>query len=126
MMFCLGATIGRQIGDPYLMCHLAAKSADLMLVNLPHCKIIQFHMCQIILKMWYVVTSHIYHNLRSLISLYSSYIYSETCVIVVTLHTGVTHDQVQNERGQSVMPPFRLVRLIMFRISSMIFNQTEL
>jgi hypothetical protein len=36
MMFCLGATIGRQIGDTYLMCHLAAKLADLMLVNLPH------------------------------------------------------------------------------------------
>jgi hypothetical protein len=48
-------------------------------------------MCQIILKMWYVVTSHIYHNLRSLISLYSNYIYSDTCVTVVTLHTGVTH-----------------------------------
>jgi hypothetical protein len=38
MMFCLGATIGRRIGDPYLMRHLAAKSADLMLVNLPHWK----------------------------------------------------------------------------------------
>jgi hypothetical protein len=37
MMFCLGATVGRRIGDPYLMRHLAAKSADLMLVNLPHC-----------------------------------------------------------------------------------------
>jgi hypothetical protein len=36
-MFCLGATVGRRIGDPYRMCHLAAKSADLMLVNLPHC-----------------------------------------------------------------------------------------
>jgi hypothetical protein len=36
MMFCLGATVGRRIGDPYLMCYLAAKSADLMLVNLPH------------------------------------------------------------------------------------------
>jgi hypothetical protein len=36
MMLCLGATVGRQIGDPYLMRHLAAKSADLMLVNLPH------------------------------------------------------------------------------------------
>jgi hypothetical protein len=35
MMFCLGATIGRRIGNPYLMRHLAAKSADLMLVNLP-------------------------------------------------------------------------------------------
>jgi hypothetical protein len=35
MMFCLGATVGRRIGDPYLMRHLAAKSADLMLVNLP-------------------------------------------------------------------------------------------
>jgi hypothetical protein len=35
MMFCLGATIGRRIGDPYLMRHLAAKSADLMLVNRP-------------------------------------------------------------------------------------------
>jgi hypothetical protein len=39
MMFCLGATVGRQIGDPYLMRHLTAKSADLMLVNLPHCTI---------------------------------------------------------------------------------------
>jgi hypothetical protein len=38
MMFCLGATVGRRIGDPYLMRHLAAKSADLMLVNLPHCQ----------------------------------------------------------------------------------------
>jgi hypothetical protein len=36
MMFCLGATVGRRIGDPYLVRHLAAKSADLMLVNLPH------------------------------------------------------------------------------------------
>jgi hypothetical protein len=36
MMFCLGATVGRRIGDPYLMRHPAAKSADLMLVNLPH------------------------------------------------------------------------------------------
>jgi hypothetical protein len=36
MMFCLGATVGRRIGDPYLMRHLAAKSSDLMLVNLPH------------------------------------------------------------------------------------------
>jgi hypothetical protein len=35
MMFCLGDTVGRRIGDPYLMRHLAAKSADLMLVNLP-------------------------------------------------------------------------------------------
>jgi hypothetical protein len=30
MMFCLGATVGRRIGDPYLMRHLAAKSADSM------------------------------------------------------------------------------------------------
>jgi hypothetical protein len=36
MMFCLGATVGRRNGDPYLMRHLAAKLADLMLVNLPH------------------------------------------------------------------------------------------
>jgi hypothetical protein len=36
MMFCLGATVGRRIGDPYLMRHLAAKSTDLMLVSLPH------------------------------------------------------------------------------------------
>jgi hypothetical protein len=36
MMFYLGATVGRRFGDPYLMRHLAAKSADLMLVNLPH------------------------------------------------------------------------------------------
>jgi hypothetical protein len=28
MMFCLGATVGRRIGDPYKMRHLAAKSAD--------------------------------------------------------------------------------------------------
>jgi hypothetical protein len=55
------------------------------------CKLIQFQMCKIILKMWYVVLSHIYHNLRSLISLYSNYIYSDTCVTVITLHTGVTH-----------------------------------
>jgi hypothetical protein len=50
-------------------------------------------MFKIILKMWYVVTilSHMYDNLRSLISLYSNYIYSDTCVTVVTLHTGVTH-----------------------------------
>jgi hypothetical protein len=45
-------------------------------------------MCKIILKIWYVVTSHMYHNLRSL---YSNYIYSKTCETVVTLHTGVTH-----------------------------------
>jgi hypothetical protein len=37
MFFCLGATVGCRIGDPYLMRHLAAKSTDLMLVNLPHC-----------------------------------------------------------------------------------------
>jgi hypothetical protein len=37
MMFCLGATVGRRIGDPYKMRHLAAKSADSMLMNLPHC-----------------------------------------------------------------------------------------
>jgi hypothetical protein len=36
MMFCLGTTVGRRIGDSYLMRHLAAKSADFMLVNLPH------------------------------------------------------------------------------------------
>jgi hypothetical protein len=36
MTFCLGATVGRRIDDPYLMRHLAAKSADLMLVNLSH------------------------------------------------------------------------------------------
>jgi hypothetical protein len=48
-------------------------------------------MFKIILKMWYVVTSHIYHNLRSLISLYSNYMYSDTYVTVVPLHTGVTH-----------------------------------
>jgi hypothetical protein len=36
MMFCLGATVGRRIGDPYLMRHLAAKSADSMFMNLPH------------------------------------------------------------------------------------------
>jgi hypothetical protein len=48
-------------------------------------------MLKIILKMWCVVTSHIYHNLRSLISLYSNYIYSDTCITVVTLQTGVTH-----------------------------------
>jgi hypothetical protein len=38
LMFCLGATVGRRIGDPHLMRHLAAKSADLMLVILPHWK----------------------------------------------------------------------------------------
>jgi hypothetical protein len=48
-------------------------------------------MFKIILKMLDVVTSHIYHNLRSLISLHSNYIYSDTFVTVVTLHTGVTH-----------------------------------
>jgi hypothetical protein len=37
MMFCLGATVGRQIDDPCKMRHLAAKSADSMLLNLPHC-----------------------------------------------------------------------------------------
>jgi hypothetical protein len=42
MMFCFGATVGRRIGDPYLMRHLAAKSADLMLVNLPHCNCFAF------------------------------------------------------------------------------------
>jgi hypothetical protein len=36
MMFCLGPTVGRRIGDPYLMRDLAAKSADLMLMNLPY------------------------------------------------------------------------------------------
>jgi hypothetical protein len=36
MTFCLGATVSRRIGNPYLMRHLAAKSADVMLVNLPH------------------------------------------------------------------------------------------
>jgi hypothetical protein len=44
MMFCLGATVGRRIGDPYLMRHLAAKSADLMLVNLPHSKTLIWHL----------------------------------------------------------------------------------
>jgi hypothetical protein len=38
MMFCLGATVGCQIGDPYEMRHLAAKSADSMLMNIPHYK----------------------------------------------------------------------------------------
>jgi hypothetical protein len=37
LMFCLGATVGRQIGDSYIMRHIAAKSADSMLMNLPHC-----------------------------------------------------------------------------------------
>jgi hypothetical protein len=37
MMFCLGATVGRQIDYPCKMRHLAAKSADSMLLNLPHC-----------------------------------------------------------------------------------------
>jgi hypothetical protein len=36
LMFCLGATVGRRIGDSYIMCHLAAKSADSVLMNLPH------------------------------------------------------------------------------------------
>jgi hypothetical protein len=36
IMFCLGATVGRRIGDLYEMRHLAAKSADSMLMNLPH------------------------------------------------------------------------------------------
>jgi hypothetical protein len=57
------------------------------------CKIIKFHMCKIILKIWYVFTSHIYPNLRSLITLYSNYIYSNTCVTVVTLHMSpLSHD----------------------------------
>jgi hypothetical protein len=40
MLFCLGATDSRRIGDPHIMRHLAAKSADSMLLNLPHCSII--------------------------------------------------------------------------------------
>jgi hypothetical protein len=36
MMFCLSATVGRRIGNPCKMRHLAAKSADSMLLNLPH------------------------------------------------------------------------------------------
>jgi hypothetical protein len=36
IMFCLGATVGRRIGDSYKMRRLAAKSADSMLMNLPH------------------------------------------------------------------------------------------
>jgi hypothetical protein len=36
MMFCLGATVSRRIGDPCKMRHQAAKSADSMLLNLPH------------------------------------------------------------------------------------------
>jgi hypothetical protein len=36
MLFCLGTTVGRRIGDPYLMRHQAAKSADSMFMNLPH------------------------------------------------------------------------------------------
>jgi hypothetical protein len=36
LMFCLGATVGRRISDSYIMRHLAAKSADSMLMNLPH------------------------------------------------------------------------------------------
>jgi hypothetical protein len=39
MMFCLRATVGRRIGDSYLMRHLTAKSTDLMLVNFPHCMV---------------------------------------------------------------------------------------
>jgi hypothetical protein len=35
LMFCLGATVGRRISDSYIMRHLAAKSADSMLMNLP-------------------------------------------------------------------------------------------
>jgi hypothetical protein len=45
--------------------------------------------------MWYVVTCHIYHNLRALISLYSNYIYSDTCVTVVTLHGIFNFEEVQ-------------------------------
>jgi hypothetical protein len=37
LMFCLGATVGRRIGDSYIVRHLAAKSADSMLMNIPHC-----------------------------------------------------------------------------------------
>jgi hypothetical protein len=36
-MFCLGLTVVCRIGDPCKMRHLAAKSADSMLLNLPHC-----------------------------------------------------------------------------------------
>jgi hypothetical protein len=36
MMFCLGATIRHRIGDLCKMRHLAAKSADSMLLNLYH------------------------------------------------------------------------------------------
>jgi hypothetical protein len=36
LMFCLGATVGRRIGNLYIMRHLAANSADSMLMNLPH------------------------------------------------------------------------------------------
>jgi hypothetical protein len=36
MMFCLGATVRRRIGDPCKLRHLSAKSADSMLLNLPH------------------------------------------------------------------------------------------
>jgi hypothetical protein len=39
MMFCLGTTVGRRIGNPCKMLHLAAKSADSMLLNLPHYKL---------------------------------------------------------------------------------------
>jgi hypothetical protein len=36
MMFYLEATVGPRIGNPYEMRHLAAKSSDSMLMNLPH------------------------------------------------------------------------------------------
>jgi hypothetical protein len=51
------------------------------------CKIIQFHMCKIILKMWYVALV----TFITTWGLSFHYIYSDTCVTVVTLHTGVTH-----------------------------------
>jgi hypothetical protein len=51
MMFCLGAAFGRRIGDPYIKRHLAAKLADLMLVNLPHsctsCQFMPIHVIRI-------------------------------------------------------------------------------
>jgi hypothetical protein len=63
MMFCLGATVGRRIGDPYLMRHLAAKSADLMLVNLPHWLHCQFGK-SIVLRHQSLVIGHGLENPR--------------------------------------------------------------
>jgi hypothetical protein len=69
-------------------------------------KIIKFHMCKIILKIWYVVTRHIYLNLRSLISLNSNYIYSDTCVTVVSKYI-FTHFVVSLHKSSNSSNPHK-------------------